>query len=81
MRTLDVVARAKIPVMRAVGYKNNEIAKELGVTEANITYHVQKLRSRAEQVGPEVAMAEVLMGSVPFYPLADILSRLNAMRK
>ena len=79
MKKLDVTAKARIAVMRAVGFTNREIAEELGVTEANITYYVKQMRKRAEQTSPELALAEVLIAAMPFYPLAQVMNKLNKM--
>ncbi len=81
VKKLDVTARARIAVMRAVGYTNREIAQELGVSEANITYYVKNLRKRASETSPELALAEVLIAAMPFYPMSQMINLINKMQR
>ncbi len=67
---------AKMAIMRAVGYRNSEIAQHLGISESTVAYYMRKLRQRASKVNPEIAFAELMLASMPTYPLPGILKKL-----
>ncbi len=47
-----------IGVMRYLGYKQDEIAEELGVTRSAIQYQLRQKRKKAEEIGIERAFWE-----------------------
>ena len=46
-----MVDKAKIAIMRAVGYSQTEIAKELKVSQASVSYALQSLKKKAKEEG------------------------------
>jgi predicted transcriptional regulator len=51
---------ARIVVMRGVGFSQNEIAKELDITQGAVSYNLKQLRARAQKDGLEMAYVGVL---------------------
>jgi len=47
----DVVAMARMIMLRGLGYKQAEIAEELGVVPGTISYQLRRLRKLAEKHG------------------------------
>ena len=70
---------ARMAVMRAVGYRNCEIAQQLGVSESTVAYYMRRLRARAAQVSPEIAFAELMLTSMPSYPLPEVLRKMLSL--
>ncbi|MBD3388268.1 MAG: winged helix-turn-helix transcriptional regulator [Candidatus Altiarchaeales archaeon] len=45
---------AKIMQLRALGWSQKEIGKELGITESAVSYHLRKLRTRSKEEGVNI---------------------------
>ena len=68
---------ADMVFMRAAGYGEDRIARELDVSTRTVQRHVADLRKRAEEVGPHLAVLEVVTRAGPAYGLF----RLTPLRK
>ena len=49
----DLNKMARMIMLRGLGYKQAEIAEELGVVHGTISYQLRRLRKLAEEYGPE----------------------------
>ena len=53
--------------MRATGWSDKEIAEELDVSLRTVQRHVSEIRKRAEEIGPQLAVLEVVTRAGPAY--------------
>jgi len=53
MRKMDIAKMARMIMLRGVGYQQAEIAEELEVVPATISYQLKRLRKLAEEHGPK----------------------------
>ena len=68
--------KAEIMRMRALGYSNQEIARNLGYSEQTIGYHVNLIRKRAEK-GEEDDLFWGLVAVAAGLGIVELLKRLN----
>ena len=78
---LNSTKKADILILRAVGYSTREIAEKLGVSQQLVSYHLTKVKKRAEETNPLWAFMEVLMKAGPGYPLISTLTTLRRGKK
>ena len=52
MKKMDIAKMAKMIMLRGIGYQHAEIAEELGVSSATISYQLRRLRKLAEEHEP-----------------------------
>jgi len=54
----------KILVLRSMGYHQNEIAERLGIRQQRVSIAGRILRERAEEMGPEKLMLEMIPNAI-----------------
>ena len=62
---------ARIVMMRGLGFDQNEIARELGITQGAVSYNLKRLRKQAEKSGVEAAFIKVLAAGIGIERLKD----------
>ena len=53
MKKLDIAKIAKMIMLRGIGYQQAEIAEELEVSPATISYQLKRLRKLAKEHSPK----------------------------
>jgi len=53
MKKMDIAKMARMIMLRGVGYQQAEIAEELEVVPATISYQLRRLRKLAEEHDPK----------------------------
>jgi len=65
MAVVDAEAKMKIAQLRAIGYSTKEIAQKLGLKPSTVSYHIQKMKSFAQEIGDDdEAFEKILLGAV-----------------
>lgn len=68
--------KAEILVLRGLGYTQEEIAREIGVTKEAIDYHLGKFKERANKVGANRAYSEIMLLAGPNFALQNVLKTI-----
>ena len=58
---------ADLLFMRAVGWSDQEIADKLDVSLRTVQRHIAEIRKRADDIGPQLAVLEVVTRAGPAY--------------
>ena len=78
---VDPIKRAEIVLLRGLGYSTVEIAEKLGISHQLVSYHLSKLKERAEKLkNPYWAFLEVILQAGPAFPLFSIINNLKVMK-
>ena len=59
---MDASKLATIAKMRALGYSQREIAKEIGVSQPSVAYQLRKLKQRVKDHSRDEVLSKVLLG-------------------
>ena len=73
--------RWKIAKLRALGYRQDEIAEELGVAQTTVAYQLKKLREEAEKKGPDNVLAALAIGAGALVAAALLSNYLKGKKR
>jgi orotate phosphoribosyltransferase-like protein len=78
---LSQADRWKIAKLRALGYRQDEIADELGVAQTTVAYQLRKLREEADKKGPDNVLAALAIGAGAIVAAALLSNYLKGQKK
>jgi len=77
---ISELQKARILQLRGLGYQQKEIAETLGLSHAQISYHLQEFKKLAKEKGPDSVYLDILVSG--FAPEAvKFISRLEELKK
>ena len=65
----------RMVVLRGLGYSQEQIASELGVTQNTVSYYLSRFEERAKREGPTVVFWSLVLGPLGAPPV--VLGSLN----
>jgi len=72
--------KAKILQLRGLGYQQKEIAEILGLSQAQVAYHLQEFKKLAKEKGPDSVYLDIMLSGIGPEAM-KFISRLEELRK